>query len=128
MGVPGSGVRLERVDESLTIVALEGEHDLSTAPALRDALRGLAEEGAAIVIDLGPATFVDSSILAVLIDARQQADDDGRGFSVALPASADAGVRRIIEITSLGDLLILRPDRDQAVKAAQSGVVAGQEN
>src|SRR3954453_4758599 len=98
-----------------------GEHDLGTVPALREGLNALAEEGAAIVIDLGPATFVDSSVLAALIEARQRADDDQRGFSVALPATADSGVRRVIEITSLGDLLILRSDRDEAVKAAQSG-------
>ena len=110
------------------MVALEGEHDLGNARDLRDNLHQAAADGASIVIDLGAATFVDSSILAALIEARQQADGDGRGFSVALPASADSGVRRVIEITSLGDLLILRDDRDGAVKAAQGGVVAGQES
>lgn len=109
-------------------MALEGEHDLGNAPEFRDRLQEAAAEGASIVVDLGPTTFVDSSILAALIDARQQADADKRGFSVALPASADSGVRRVIEITSLGDLLIIRDDRDEAVKAAQSGVVAGQES
>jgi anti-sigma B factor antagonist len=57
------------------LVSLEGEHDLSTADALRDKLRAIFRTGTTVVIDLTAATFVDSSTLGVLINADRYAHE-----------------------------------------------------
>ena len=44
------------------------------------------------VVDLSPASFIDSSILGVILDARRQANEGGRGFAVA-HATARSGRR-----------------------------------
>ena len=55
------------------MVVLAGEHDLYTAPALRERITGVLEGGTALVIDLTPSTFIDSSVLRVLLEARREA-------------------------------------------------------
>ena len=45
------------------MLTISGEHDLSTAQELRSQLTELLDGDRGIVVDLSPATFVDSSIL-----------------------------------------------------------------
>jgi anti-sigma B factor antagonist len=117
---PASRIGVERVDDSLAVVIVEGEHDLSSAPELRDRLQGLIDGEVSVVVDLSLATFVDSSVLAALIEANQQGEQRDLGFSVALSADGAAGVRRVIEVTGLGGVLALRETRDSAVEAARA--------
>jgi anti-sigma B factor antagonist len=118
---PRSRIGVETIDDTLAVVAIEGEHDLSTAPELRERLGALLEDGTAAVVDLSAATFVDSSILAALITASQQGEENGLGFSVVVPADAAEGVRRVIEVTRLSEALALRESRDAAIAAARPG-------
>jgi anti-sigma B factor antagonist len=99
-------------------LAIAGEHDLSTAPDLRSRLEQLIDGGESTVVDLSGATFVDSSVLGVILDARRRADEAGVGFAVMqAPNGADA-VARVLDITGLRAELPVHPDREQAVSAA----------
>jgi anti-sigma B factor antagonist len=101
----------------LAVLAIEGEHDLSTAPMLRQRLDWLIAEGAPIVIDLSPASFVDSSILGVILDARRRAEGEGLGFAVSHANGPDP-VGRVLDITGLRSELPVHPDRGRAEAAA----------
>ena len=65
-------------------LSVQGEHDVYTAPSLTEQVEGLIDERVPFVIDLTPATFVDSSVLRVLLEARRRAEEEGVGFAVAL--------------------------------------------
>lgn len=52
------------------VVALEGEHDVSTADLVRRRLTD-ASVAEAIVVDLTPTSFMDSSIASALYDAHR---------------------------------------------------------
>ena len=52
---------------------MSGEHDLSTAPELRARLHELGDANAAVIVDLDQTTFVDSSILGVLVGGLRRA-------------------------------------------------------
>ena len=65
-------VRSEAGGEGIEIVVLEGEHDLGTLPQVREAFETTAGEEKALIIDLSSATFVDSSILGAVLDARRR--------------------------------------------------------
>ena len=93
-------IALERSDEDLAVLTVRGEHDLSTAPDLRRRLKALIGEGDSIVVDLSPATFVDSTILGVILDAYRRASDAGLGFAVA-HANGGSAVARVLEVTGL---------------------------
>jgi anti-sigma B factor antagonist len=96
---------------------ISGEHDLSTAPNLRRRLDALLDEGADTVIDLSPATFIDSSILGVILDGRQRAADREIGFAVVHANGADA-VGRVLEVTGLRAELPVHARREDAFTAA----------
>jgi anti-sigma B factor antagonist len=108
---------LERADAGLAVLTISGEHDLSTAPELRRRLDLLLDEGTAAVVDLSPATFVDSSILGVILDSRRRASEAGAGFAVAHSGSADA-VNRVLDVTGLRNELPVHARREEAVAAA----------
>ena len=117
-------VGLDRGDDGLTVVRIDGEHDLSTAPTVRSQLQRLIDEGDPVVVDLTGATFVDSSILGTVLQAQRDADEAGVGFAVAHGGGADA-VERVLEITGLrADLPIHRSREDaraQALGAERTG-------
>lgn len=81
-----------------TVVSLAGELDLYNAEDLRAALLECsAEEPAMLVVDLTEVTFIDSTALGVLIEARSRlADRDG--FRLASPG---VETRRALEVSGL---------------------------
>ena len=104
---------LERNEAGVSVLTVSGEHDLSTAPSLRRRLEGLLDDGSAVVVDLSPASFVDSSILGVILDARRRAAETGIGFAV-LHANRDDSVDRVLEVTGLRAELPVHARREEA--------------
>jgi anti-sigma B factor antagonist len=107
---------LERTEAGLAVLTISGEHDLSTAPNLRRSLNSLLDEGAGTVIDLSPATFIDSSILGVILEGRRRAADGEVGFAVVHADGADA-VDRVLEVTGLRAELPVHARREDAYSA-----------
>jgi anti-sigma B factor antagonist len=119
-GVRTGELALERTDAGLAVLTISGEHDLSTAPALRRRLDVLLEEGTATVVDLSPATFIDSSILGVILDCRRRASEAEVGFALVHSNGADA-VDRVLEVTGLRNELPVHARREEALAEAASG-------
>src|SRR5690348_13376598 len=100
-------IALDDSHGDVRVVVVRGEHDIYTAPALRDRLdealaaRQGAEPTAGVVVDLSAATFLDSSILGALLEARRRALEAGLGYVVSLGDDPEPGVQRILEITGL---------------------------
>ena len=79
------------------VLSLTGELDLYTAPAVRDALRGAVERAPKrLVVDLAEVTFVDSTVLGALVEARSALGGDA--FALAAPGLE---VRRALEVSGL---------------------------
>jgi anti-sigma B factor antagonist len=114
-------IEVEMTDAGVAVVELAGEHDLYTAPVLRDRISGVLEDGTALVIDLTPSTFIDSSVLRVLLEARREAEERVVGFAVALGDGGAPGVRRMLEVTGLIGLFPVLPARKDALRLAASG-------
>jgi len=104
----------------VVVVVVEGEHDIYTAPTLRERLDEALERGGGIVVDLTKATFVDSSVLGALLDARRRALDAGQPYVVSIGEEVEPGVRRILDITGLVPVLPVVNGREQAMAAARS--------
>jgi anti-sigma B factor antagonist len=112
-GVRTGELALERNDAGFAVLTVSGEHDLSTAPNLRRQLESLLDAETAAVIDLSPATFIDSSILGVILDGRRRAADSGIAFAVVHTNGADA-VDRVLEVTGLRAELPVHARREEA--------------
>ena len=82
-----------------SVVAIAGEIDLATAPAIANVLNDFAQES--VIVDLSAVTFIDSSGLAVLSDAHSRIRRSGGRLAIDC---AQPSVRRVFEITSLSAL------------------------
>jgi anti-anti-sigma factor len=96
-------IRVASLDEGSVRVKVCGELDLSTSPALDEALRREIDAGHKVILDLSEIAFIDSSGLNTLITALRACDSNGGALSVSptLPAQ----VRRVLEITGLAAVL-----------------------
>jgi anti-sigma B factor antagonist len=86
------------------LIALRGEWDLYNRPELAAAL--LQAEAAAeslIVLDLSRATFIDSSVLGALVEARKRLEEQ---VEIAVVAE-DRQIRKVFEITGLDGVFAL---------------------
>ncbi|HEY2355076.1 MAG TPA: STAS domain-containing protein [Gaiellaceae bacterium] len=99
----GTGGREEAVKgvelrDGATVVSLAGELDLYNAEDVRAALlEACAEEPSVLVLDLAEVTFIDSTALGVLIEARSRLADKS-GFRLAAPGLE---TRRALEVSGL---------------------------
>jgi anti-sigma B factor antagonist len=85
------------------LLALSGELDVVSAPALEQRLReALAEPGAHVTLDLSDLEFVDSAGVSVLIKAKQDAESRGRTLVLA---RATEQVHRVFALVGLADWL-----------------------
>jgi anti-sigma B factor antagonist len=85
------------------VLALSGELDVVSAPALEQRLReALLEPSAHVTLDLSDLEFVDSAGVSVLIKARQDAESRGRTLVLARPTEQ---VYRVFALVGLADWL-----------------------
>jgi anti-anti-sigma factor len=90
------------------VVELVGEHDVASAPAFDAALKeaaGLSE--GSLVVDLSRATFIDSSIAAVLVRSARELVRDGRDVELRLAeGSAPATVIAIVGLATQPGIVV----------------------
>ena len=65
-------------------VAISGEIDIATSPAMRDAL-ATGPSPAHLEVNMSAVTFMDASGIGVLLAARQRAVDGGGSLTLRAP-------------------------------------------
>ncbi|HTL84796.1 MAG TPA: STAS domain-containing protein [Acidimicrobiia bacterium] len=87
---------------------LHGDVDTGTAPQVRLELRhAINSNGADLVIDCSELTFIDSTGIAVLLEANRLLEVDGR---TVLIVNVPPGPRRVFDALGLTDLLRFEND------------------
>ncbi len=98
------------------VVSVVGEVDAVTAPELRRVLdQVLSEPPAVVVVDLRGVALLASAGLAALIAAHDQAVPETR---LRIVATDTTPAMRSVQLTGLGDLLVVHPTLDQALAAS----------
>jgi anti-sigma B factor antagonist len=110
-------ISLVRHVDGACVVVLTGEHDLSSAPELTDALADAARSAPATVVDMSETSFIDSAVLGVLIASHRDTTAAGHGWGLVVGAGSGAAVRRILELTGLATVMPIYPGREQALAA-----------
>jgi anti-sigma B factor antagonist len=101
-----------RSEGDWTVVTVEGELDLYTAPQLRERVLELSEEGRArVAIDLERVGFIDSSGLGVIVGQNKRAREEGFRFAVAVSGARE--VERILQLSGLTASLDIQPSPDE---------------
>ena len=97
------------------VLPLEGEIDLHVSPRIAASLASIIEEKPKqLVVDLSRVSYIDSSGLAVLIEAMQNVAQYNGTFALA---GLQESVRPIFEIARLDQVFRIFPDVDSALAA-----------
>jgi anti-sigma B factor antagonist len=102
--------------DGVELVLVEGEVDIATASRLISVLNSsVADAIKSVVVDLTRVWFMDSTGLALLINANRRLSLRRKGFAVVCPPGP---LRRVFEITDMVDTLRVCPDPETAAAAA----------
>jgi anti-sigma B factor antagonist len=104
------------VDGATTVIAVEGELDLSTAPRLKWMLVDSLEGGhRLLVLDLTLTTFMDSTALGVLVGFERKLDESARLAIVC----ARPNVLKIFEFAGIDGAFAIFPTLGDALAHVQ---------
>lgn len=104
-----------RVD-GYELLMVEGELDIATAPRMMSVLNeACADLERPLVVDLSGVVFMDSTGLALLINAYRRVKRRGHGFAIVCPGGP---ISRVFEIADMVESLHVCPDRDSARRTA----------
>jgi anti-sigma B factor antagonist len=97
------------------VLPLEGEIDLHVSPRIALSLAQMVKKKPEkLVVDLSKVSYIDSSGLAVLIEAMQSIEEYGGKFAIA---GMQETVRSIFEIARLDQVFRIYPDVNSALAA-----------
>jgi anti-sigma B factor antagonist len=104
-------VERSRVD-GYELLAVEGELDIATASVMIAALNeAFADLERPLVVDLSSVDFMDSTGLALLMNAYRRVKRRGQGFAIVCPGRP---ILRVFEIADMVESLHVCPDRASA--------------
>jgi anti-sigma B factor antagonist len=110
-----STVRTTQVGAARYRIALTGEFDMYGAPEFRHDLHTCVERGAQeVIVDFTAASFIDSTVLGILLGGMKRLRERGGELSIVCPDS----LRRIFEVTGLDRVLTITDAPVAAVESA----------
>ena len=102
--------------DGVELVLVEGEVDIASASRLISVLNSsVAEAIKSVVVDLTRVGFMDSTGLALLINANRRLSLRRKGFAVVCPPGH---LRKVFEITDMIETLRVCPDQESAARAS----------
>jgi anti-sigma B factor antagonist len=105
------------LDERTSVISVEGELDLSTAPRLKwMLLDSLEADDALAVADLSLVSFMDSTALGVLVGVQRKLGDSAR---LAIACTSEK-VLQIFEFSGIDSAFAIFPTLEQALAHVRS--------
>jgi anti-sigma B factor antagonist len=119
MSVLDFSINTAELDGDAFVVTVAGEADMYTAPRLEQALQGvIGLGGTSVVLDLAEVSFVDSTVLSVLLRHQEELSKLGGELIVV---TEDRRVLRTFEITGLDRILAVERKLAQGIDRAVNG-------
>ena len=110
------GISRRELDERTSVIAVQGELDLATAPQLKWMLVDALEEGhRRLVLDLKDSTFMDSTALGVLVGVSRSLGENGTLAIVC----ANSKLLKIFELSGMDGVFAIYPSLDHALEYAR---------
>lgn len=112
-------------DAGYTVVWVSGEHDISTGVSLGAVIARASElDNVDVLVDLSQVTFMDASIVNVLVRSQKELSARGLILHIRAPSPAALHTLRVCGATSLLALVRVRPRRAAAALATWVDVPA----
>lgn len=107
-------------DPGFTVIRLQGESDAYHATRIRSDLQGALGTTAPVLVDLSQATFIDSTVVGVLLEGLASCEKLERPLLLLLPDDSAPEVHRLFELTGLAALLPVVRSWDEAASRVVS--------
>ena len=103
------------LDDGTPVVSASGELDMRVAPRLAKRIARVARPGCGgVVLDLNAATFVDSTILGVIVGEARRLEHRGGALVVV---TRRPNLRRVLDLTGLVRVFPVVDTREDALAA-----------
>ena len=97
------------------VVTASGDFDIASAPLLREAFLEALLASNRTVLDLSGTTFVDSTVLSIIVEARKRAATGGGWLRIAAPRP---NIRRVFRLLALDTIIGIYASVAEAVEDA----------
>lgn len=103
-------------ESSAVVLAVSGELDLSSSPALEEEVgKAIGSDASIVIVDLRELEFIDSTGLGVLVKANQRAVDEDRAFALV---RGGPQVERLLTLTGLAERLTTAETPEELIGGA----------
>jgi anti-sigma B factor antagonist len=96
------------------VVAFEGEVDLDSSPECRKVLLENVARNMPVLVDLSAVTYIDSSGIACMVEAFQNARKSGQEFVLAGVSEA---AMRVLSLARLDSVFTIHETREAGLKS-----------
>jgi anti-sigma B factor antagonist len=101
----------------LPVARIEGEVDMTNSQPIGERLRGLmTNRSVALIVDLGPTTYLDSSGITLLFGLFEELRRRQQDLHVVVPEGSPIG--RVLSITGLDQVVPVHPTLEIALERA----------
>lgn len=108
------------VDSTVLVARLRGDIDMTSTPAISaHVLDALTQDAAGLLVDLSEIRYVDSAGVHLLFDLARRLEAGRQGM--ALVVADTSPVRRLLEITNLGEAVAICPTYEEGLLAVGTG-------
>jgi anti-anti-sigma factor len=109
-------VATEENEGGVCIVTIRGELDMGTAPELESRLQDLTSaRNGCVLINLSDCEFIDSTGVALIVQAWQRIDQAADGSGRLVLCCANSQVRRLLDITGVENSIAVHGSLDEAL-------------
>jgi anti-sigma B factor antagonist len=104
-------------DDDVVILVAGGELDYAASPQFRERMAEAITAGRRLVVDLSPATFIDSTAIGALVGAVMRLREHGGGSLAVVCSEENRQVLRTFDIAGVTGLIQLHPSCEAALLA-----------
>jgi anti-sigma B factor antagonist len=115
-GPPPGPVTIEIVSSTAAVVTLGGDHDVSSLEAIEDAFR-VAGGGRNLLVDLSACTFIDSTIIKLLLRTMRGLEATGARFELVIDPTPSGHVSRVAALMGIAEVISTHETRSDGIRS-----------
>ena len=113
-------VTIEVVSASAAVVTLGGDHDVSSRDAISEAF-GVAATGRNLLVDLSGCTFIDSTIIKLLLQTMRALEENDARLELVIDIDSHGHVARVAELMGIADVIPTHGSRSDGIRSLAGG-------
>lgn len=107
---------IEIVSATAAVVTLEGDHDVASIDAIEDAFR-VAGAGRNLLVDLSACTFIDSTIIKLLLRTLRGLEATGARFELVIDPAPSGHVTRVVALMGISEVIPTHDTRRDGIRS-----------